>query len=151
MSPTVAAKKPAVGAAAKALPYTGREYLDSLDDGREIWIYGERVAKITEHPAFQNCARMIARLDDVLHEDHKRGKNVLTMPTESRGSRTAISRRLLALRNKWRVATRSPSGHVSHMVGSAVRPTIKRHSWERLAPMPSFMRHSRRNARRCIA
>ena len=35
MTPTVAAKKPAVGAAAKALPYTGREYLDSLDDGRE--------------------------------------------------------------------------------------------------------------------
>jgi len=33
MSPpdAVAAKKPAVGAAAKALPYTGREYLDSLD------------------------------------------------------------------------------------------------------------------------
>ena len=40
MTPTVAAKKPAVGAAAKAVPYTGREYLDSLDDGREIWIYG---------------------------------------------------------------------------------------------------------------
>jgi hypothetical protein len=38
MSPAVAAKKSAVGAAAKAMPYTGREYLDSLDDGREIWI-----------------------------------------------------------------------------------------------------------------
>src|SRR6476646_7840575 len=82
MTSTVAAKKPAVGAAAKALPYTGREYLDSLDDGREIWIYGERVAKITEHPAFQNCARMIARLYDALHEDHASGKNILTMPTE---------------------------------------------------------------------
>ena len=52
---TAAAKKPAVGASTKTLPYTGREYLDSLDDGREIWIYGERVNKITEHPAFQNC------------------------------------------------------------------------------------------------
>jgi 4-hydroxyphenylacetate 3-monooxygenase len=77
---SVAAKKPSAGA--KTLPYTGREYLDSLDDGREIWIYGERVKKITEHPAFQNCARMIARLYDALHEDHKSGKNVLTMPTE---------------------------------------------------------------------
>jgi hypothetical protein len=54
MMPTVAAKRPAVGAAAKALPYTGPEYLVSLHDGREIWIYRERVAKITEHPAFQN-------------------------------------------------------------------------------------------------
>jgi hypothetical protein len=60
--PDIAAtKKSAAGASAKTLPYTGREYLDSLDDGREIWIYGERVNKITEHPAFQNCARMIAR------------------------------------------------------------------------------------------
>ena len=44
------------------LPYTGKEFLDSLDDGREVWIYGERVKNITAHPAFQNCARMIAWL-----------------------------------------------------------------------------------------
>ena len=25
------------------LPYTGKEFLDSLNDGREVWIYGERV------------------------------------------------------------------------------------------------------------
>jgi aromatic ring hydroxylase len=37
------------------LPFTGREFLDSLDD-REIWIYGERVKRITEHPAFHNTA-----------------------------------------------------------------------------------------------
>ena len=64
------------------LPYTGREFLDSLDDEREVWIYGERVGKITEHPAFRNCARMIARLYDALHEDHFSGRHVLTMPTE---------------------------------------------------------------------
>ena len=63
-------------------PYTGKEFLDSLDDGREVWIYGERVKKITAHPAFQNCARMLARLYDALHDDHARGLNVLTMPTE---------------------------------------------------------------------
>ena len=28
---------------AVTLPYTGQEYLESLDDGREVWIYGERV------------------------------------------------------------------------------------------------------------
>ena len=36
------------------LPYTGKEFLASLDDGREVWIYGERVKNITTHPAFQN-------------------------------------------------------------------------------------------------
>ena len=32
---------------APILPYTGQEFLDSLDDGREVWIYGERVKQIT--------------------------------------------------------------------------------------------------------
>src|SRR5439155_7576230 len=36
------------------LPYTGKEFLASLDDDREVWIYGERVKNITTHPAFQN-------------------------------------------------------------------------------------------------
>ena len=67
---------------ATTLPYTGQDYLDSLDDGREVWIYGERVGKITEHSAFRNTARMIARLYDALHKDHDEGKNVLTCPTE---------------------------------------------------------------------
>jgi 4-hydroxyphenylacetate 3-monooxygenase len=29
------------------LPFTGDEYLESLRDGREIWIYGERVKDVT--------------------------------------------------------------------------------------------------------
>ncbi|HQT76727.1 MAG: Pyoverdin chromophore biosynthetic protein pvcC [Rhodospirillales bacterium 20-64-7] len=64
------------------LPYTGREYLDSLNDGRDVWIYGQKVGNITEHPAFRNTARMIARLYDALHEDHRSGRNTLTCPTE---------------------------------------------------------------------
>ena len=35
-------------------PFTGAEYLESLRDGREIWIYGERVKDVTTHPAFRN-------------------------------------------------------------------------------------------------
>ena len=31
-------------------PMTGDEYLESLRDGREIWLYGERVADVTTHP-----------------------------------------------------------------------------------------------------
>lgn len=32
-------------------PLTGEEYLKSLQDGREIYIYGERVKDVTTHPA----------------------------------------------------------------------------------------------------
>ncbi|MGH7063337.1 MAG: 4-hydroxyphenylacetate 3-hydroxylase N-terminal domain-containing protein [Stellaceae bacterium] len=64
------------------LPYTGKEYLASLDDGREVWIYGERVKNIAEHPAFRNSARMVARLYDALHRDHAEATGILSCPTE---------------------------------------------------------------------
>ena len=47
-------------------PMIGAEYLESLRNGREVWLYGERVASVTTHPAFRNTARMIARLYDAL-------------------------------------------------------------------------------------
>src|SRR5262252_4522933 len=78
-------------------PYTGQEYLESLKDGREIWIYGERVRDVTTHPAFRNTVRMIARLYDALHDPAHKG--ALTMETDTgsggfthrfyRGSRSA--------------------------------------------------------------
>src|SRR5579872_1863122 len=49
-------------------PMTGAEYLESLRDGREIYIHGERVADVTTHPAFRNSARSVARLYDALHD-----------------------------------------------------------------------------------
>jgi aromatic ring hydroxylase len=66
-------------------PMTGAEYLESLDDGREVYIYGERVAKVTEHPAFRNTARMIARLYDALHDPAKQDKLLLPTDTGSGG------------------------------------------------------------------
>ena len=66
----------------RPLPYTGKEYLASLDDGREVWIYGERVKNIAEHPAFRNSARMVARLYDALRRDHAEATGILSCPTE---------------------------------------------------------------------
>src|SRR5258708_6577018 len=66
---------------AEARPFTGAEYLESLRDGREIYIYGERVPDVTTHPAFRNAARSIARLYDALHDE--KTKNVLTSPTDT--------------------------------------------------------------------
>ena len=52
----------------RSSPLTGEEYLDSLKDGREVFIDGERVADVTAHPAFRNSARSIARLYDAMHD-----------------------------------------------------------------------------------
>ena len=61
-----------------ARPMTGAEYLESLRDGREVYIHGERVQDVTTHPAFRNAARSIARLYDALHDPAYR--DVLTAP-----------------------------------------------------------------------
>src|SRR3981081_4019652 len=67
--------------AAKGRPFTGAEYLESLRDGREVYVYGERVKDVTTHPAFRNSARSIARLYDALHDPAK--KDVLTVETDT--------------------------------------------------------------------
>jgi 4-hydroxyphenylacetate 3-monooxygenase len=62
-------------------PLTGEEYLESLNDGRELWLHGERVKDPVNHPAFRNSARSIARLYDALHDP--KYKDVLTGPTDT--------------------------------------------------------------------
>ena len=67
----------------KNTPFTGKEYLESLNDEREVWIYGERVKNITEHPAFRNTARMIARKYDAMNDPARR--DILTAPNDCGG------------------------------------------------------------------
>lgn len=67
----------------KKRPFTGAEYLESLRDGREIYIYGERIKDVTKHPAFRNAAVSIAKLYDALHDP--KTKPVLTTDTGSGG------------------------------------------------------------------
>lgn len=62
-------------------PLTGQEYLESLQDDREIWLDGEKVKDVANHPAFRNSARSIARLYDALHDP--KYKDVLTTETDT--------------------------------------------------------------------
>ena len=62
-------------------PLNGAEYLESLRDGREIYIYGERVKDVTMHPAFRNAAVSVSKLYDALHEP--KSKAALTMETDT--------------------------------------------------------------------
>jgi 4-hydroxyphenylacetate 3-monooxygenase len=47
---------------------TGKEYLESLRDGRVVYLNGEKVEDVTTHPAYRNSARSIARMYDALHD-----------------------------------------------------------------------------------
>jgi 4-hydroxyphenylacetate 3-monooxygenase len=44
---------------------TGNEHLESLRDGRVIYIGSERVDDVTCHPAFRNAAQTVAALYDM--------------------------------------------------------------------------------------
>ncbi|GAB2743267.1 4-hydroxyphenylacetate 3-hydroxylase N-terminal domain-containing protein [Salinifilum aidingensis] len=72
---------PAVAPQAQQRPMTGDEYVESLRDGRELWLYGEKVDDVTTHPAFRNPVRMTARLYDALHDPDE--QDVLTRPTDT--------------------------------------------------------------------
>lgn len=72
----MSATRPGVGGSAPPAKIDalldGKAYLESLRDGREVYIYGERVKDVTTHPAFRNAARSIARLYDALHDPKTR-------------------------------------------------------------------------------
>jgi len=43
---------------------TGQDHIESLHDGRNVYIYGSPVADVTTHKAFRNAIRMVAALYD---------------------------------------------------------------------------------------
>ena len=62
-------------------PLTGEEYIESLRDDRNVYIYGERVRDVTTHVAFRNPIRMTARLYNALHDPEK--SKILTTRTDT--------------------------------------------------------------------
>ena len=43
---------------------TGKEYLESIRDGRRVYVGGEEVADVTTHPTFRNAAQSLAMIYD---------------------------------------------------------------------------------------
>ncbi len=69
----------------RVVPMTGKEYMESLQDGREVWINGEKVHDVTTHPAFRNNVRSIAMLYDSLHDPNKSSELLTKTDTGSGG------------------------------------------------------------------
>ena len=66
---------------------TGAQYRDSLKDGRQIWINGERVKDVTTHPAFKPIVDVRARIYDMAHD--AKTKPVMSYRTKRPARRTA--------------------------------------------------------------
>jgi 4-hydroxyphenylacetate 3-monooxygenase len=59
---------------------TGAEYLRSLRDGRQVFVDGEAVKDVTEHPAFARAARSLAALYDMAAEPAQRERMTFVSP-----------------------------------------------------------------------
>src|SRR5262249_41572299 len=73
-------------AGAWAMLRTGKEHLESLRDGRIVYIGGEKVDDVTRHPAFRGAAATVAALYDMKVDPANRD----VMTYEEDGGRHAI-------------------------------------------------------------
>ena len=48
---------------------TGARYLDSLKDGREVWLDGQKIDDVTTHPAFRGMVHELSRIYDLQHTE----------------------------------------------------------------------------------
>ena len=86
-----------MGATAKKIPdrddalgaMTGARYIESLKDGREAYIDGEKVADVTTHPAFKDMIHEMARVYDLQNTDKYRDD--MTFVDSESGTRTSVS------------------------------------------------------------
>ncbi|MBQ0826865.1 4-hydroxyphenylacetate 3-hydroxylase family protein [Streptomyces tagetis] len=78
---------------------TGDEYRESIRDGRQVWVDGEKVDDVTRHPMFKPIVDVRARIHDLAHEEATRER--MTYRDEETGELNAIANRLPRTREDW--------------------------------------------------
>ena len=60
---------------------TGAQFLAGLQDGREIWLEGERVANVVTHPKLTRMAATLAGVYDLQHRVENQGHMSFKSPS----------------------------------------------------------------------
>src|SRR5438874_4105280 len=68
---------------------TGARYIESLRDGREVWLDGQKIDDVTQHPAFKPMIDALARVYDLQNSDEYRDQMTYVEPEN--GIRTSLS------------------------------------------------------------
>jgi 4-hydroxyphenylacetate 3-monooxygenase len=76
---------------------TGTQYLDSIRDSREVYVNGERVRDLAQHPMFRPLIDIRARIYDMQHEAATR--NVLAYQGD--GEWNAVANKLPRTQEDW--------------------------------------------------
>ena len=116
---------------------TGAEYLKSLRDGRRVYLDGELVKDVTEHPALREAARSLARLYDIAAAPENRELMTFVSPKTGqpvhRGYQIPKTHADLRARRlfseKWAEATfglmgRTPDHVAGFFCGFAAKPSV---------------------------
>ena len=138
---------------------TGQQYLDSLRDGRQVFLDGELVTDVVDHPAYRNAIRTTAGLYDFQASP----ENVEKMTFESPTTGDRVSRcwqlpesydELVARRKSmeaWAECTygymgRSPDHVASSLAGMMMRLDLfEAHGKERSKALADYYRYVRDN------
>lgn len=67
---------------------TGADYIESIRDGRQVWIDGERVEDVTAHPAFKPIIDIRARIYDLAHQQDS--QDIMSFIDEQTGERCPV-------------------------------------------------------------
>ncbi len=78
---------------------TGQEYLESIRDGREVHINGERVTALAEHPMFKPLIDIRARIYDMQHESGSR--EILSFREPGQEEWHAVANKLPRTQEDW--------------------------------------------------
>lgn len=98
---------------------TGEEYRASLQDGREVYMDGERIHDVTTHPAFAPIVDIRARIYDMAHEAaHQETMSYVDPRT---GERNAIGPKLPRTREDWRAKRRAVDAVLDEVGGVVTR------------------------------
>ena len=68
---------------------SGREFLQGLRDGREVWLEGERVEDVTSHPKLGRMAATLARLYDLQNDPKTR--DIMSFESPETGDPISLS------------------------------------------------------------
>ncbi|MSO94547.1 MAG: 4-hydroxyphenylacetate 3-hydroxylase [Thermoleophilia bacterium] len=78
---------------------TGDEYRESIRDGREVWIDGERVEDVSVHPSFKPIVDIRARIYDLAHESAT--QDVMSYVDSETGERCSTGPKLPLTKEDW--------------------------------------------------
>ncbi|MBW3634630.1 MAG: 4-hydroxyphenylacetate 3-hydroxylase, partial [Chloroflexi bacterium] len=98
---------------------TGDEYRDSIRDGRDVWVNGERVADVTTHPMFKPLVDIRARIYDMAHEPETRA--VMTTLDRESGERFPVGLQLPRTREDWTAKRRAVDAVMDDIGGVVTR------------------------------